>query len=166
VYSNLNLMNPEVALKFYKRLNLYFNLVIAIPLLVFGYFYLELEAGNRDPYLNQVAAQNLEYIFPFLIILLGGIGFLAPNERIKRIQYNLELKEKLNKYERIQLVRFGIYELAVWLSIAGLFLTGNKLYALFYVLVLILFSVDRPTARKIAKQLKLTREEENLFGSL
>jgi len=159
-------MEIEAAKKYMNRLNLYFNLIIAIPLLVFGYVYLELEAGRIYAILDPEQIIMSNYLLPFLIIIIGGVGVIIPKSKVKEIKSELDLESKLNAFEKIQLIRYGMYEAGGLISIIGLYFTVEKLYAVLYVGTIILFSLSRPTQRYIIKSLNLVGEEKDLFTKL
>jgi len=146
----------------YKFNNL-FHVLVALPLLAFVYLYLENQVGRVQPLIsNTDAILVLHYILPLIIIVESGIAFIITKKSLSVFPNNDLLMKKLNVYFRISLIKYAILEGATIVSVVGYYLTLSKVYLGFYVVLLMIFSINRPTVYRISRDLKLEGEEKDI----
>ncbi|HEX9651351.1 MAG TPA: hypothetical protein VGA21_12380 [Cyclobacteriaceae bacterium] len=156
-------MTKEEGKKYLERLNLIFYSIIALPLCAFAWFYLENHAGRHEVQVNEQLRQSLQYVFPFLILVISGFGILIPGNQIKKINNSGNLKDRLGEFQRILLLRYALFEIACILSVFAYYLTVEKFYAVFFVGTIVLFSLNRPTPFRIISNLRIKGEDKEIF---
>jgi len=145
------------------KINNLFHVLVAIPLLGFVYLYLESQVGRIQPLINNPdTVLILHYILPLIIMVDSGIAFLVTKKSLTVFPNDDKLMEKLSVYYRISLVKYVILEGAAIVSVIGYYLTLSKVYVGFYVVLLMIFSINRPTVYRISRDLKLEGEEKDI----
>ena len=157
------LQNPQ---QYFNALNLIYYFMVAGPLCVFTYFYMNFAQQNSilssfpehpDPLVI--------YFIPLGAIFLITISYFVYGNLLKKIGANMSLKDKLSKFARFATVKYLFLEAASFLIVAGFALSHLKFYMVLYVLTLVVFSLHRPTQRRVGKDLKLSKaEREKLWG--
>ncbi|WKN41472.1 hypothetical protein [Tunicatimonas pelagia] len=151
------------AYEYFHRLNVTFYLLIAGPLVGFCYAYLQQEAaGGLQPtvYLSWVHLALM--IGAALVILLGYRNY---QRALQTIDTDWSFQEKLAFFYHKSRELHLYFMLSNALAALGLYLTGEHLFAGVYAIVLVVFSLFRPTPRRIVRDLKLTKaEKEKLVG--
>lgn len=149
--------------EYYNKFNLIFHLLIAVPLLGFVVLYLEIHAGRLEPVLNNPFLVNvLRYFFLFIIILTAGLAFIYFLKHIEDARKEMGLKNKLRHYFSIGITKYAFLEASTTVSVIGLWLTNENIYAVLYIIVLMIFSVNRPTVYRISRDLKLKDIEKEV----
>jgi len=144
------------------KLNNLFHVLVAIPLLGFVYLYLESQVGRMQPLIKDPdTVLILHYILPFIIMVESGIAFVITKKSLSVFPNDDKLMEKLSIYFRISLIKYAILEGAAIVSVIGYYLTLSKVYVVFYVVLLMIFSLNRPTVYRISRDLKLEGEEKD-----
>ncbi len=144
------------------KLNNLFHVLVAIPLLGFVYLYLESQVGRIQPLINNPdTVLILHYILPFIIMVESGVAFVVTRNSLSVFPNDDKLIEKLSVYFRISLIKYAILEGAAIVSVVGYYLTLSKVYVVFYVVLLMIFSLNRPTVYRISRDLKLAGEEKD-----
>ena len=149
--------------EYYIRLNLVFHAILAAPLLLFIYIYLETENGTMEPPISE--AKNLGFLQLSITLVTAVFVFLAFSwyrTRINQVSPKDVLVEKLERYSKIGLVQYILFGLASFVTVLGLYLTGKGWYTGLYVIVLMLMSINRPTLKKISDDLQLKGEERQI----
>ncbi len=124
---------------------------------IFGFmvYYRLAEMGNFMP-----VPTNIIY----LVLLLPAVGVLGSNFLFKMLLGNIpndiEVKEKLTKYQTALLVRYAILEVPILLILVLYMLTGNQTLLLAVVLGMAYFFMMRPTKTTIIEDLELTQQEQ------
>ena len=159
-------MTQEEAKKYLDRLNLIFYGIIAVPLLIFSYLYLENHAGRLQSQMPEETLTTFQYIFPLFIFVALGSGIIITRTRIRRIDTSLDLKLKLKVLQSSLIVRYAHFEGAGILALVLYYLTTEKLYAVLFIITLMFLSLNRPTAHRIISNLNLKGEEKELFNKV
>jgi len=145
------------------KLNNLFHVMVAIPLLGFVYLYLESQVGRMQPLINNPdTILILHYILPLIIMVESGLAFIITKKSLSVFPNEDELRSKLSVYFRISLIKYAILEGAAIVSVVGYYLTLSKVYVVFYVVLLMIFSINRPTVYRISRDLKLEGEEKDI----
>lgn len=138
-------------------------LCIGIPLLFFIWVYLESNAETLNAVIDQ------EYKVPvFVIVLIISLALIFLGHK-KNKAYLLEarqkkvLREKLIFYQKGITVRFVAYSISSLLISIGFFLTDFQPFAAFFGIMIVLFSINNPNARKLAIDLQLKDDDKNII---
>ena len=138
-------------------------LSIGIPLLLFIYVYLESTAETLIPIVKQ--EYNMMAFIPIFIVSLTLI--IWGNKKYKNNLSEAEIKdllsEKLIIYQKGTTVRFVSYSISSLLISIGFFLTDFQVFAALFGIMIVLFSINNPNARKVANDLKLKNDNRNII---
>lgn len=147
--------------EFLRRLNNLFNGLLAFPLLVVGFGYLEITSGSWQP---MVESSNA-----LVFSMVAGIGILATwlSLRFKRESRKLALLLTLqDKMAAYYLLASFYYWSAFGLSMISaimLFLVADLAFAVVYAYILFWMSLFRPTLKSLADLFGLKGEERKNF---
>jgi hypothetical protein len=124
---------------------------------------LYLEAQNGSTLAVENAKMDvLNFVMPFFILaIIGGSIFLF-RSHLKLIDTKLFLPDKLKKYLHSSLIKFAGLELALILSVVGYYLSYSNTFVAMFVIVLVFFSLSKPTTYRVADALRLEGEERDL----
>jgi hypothetical protein len=157
------LQNPQ---EYFNTLNLIYYFMVAGPLCVFTYFYLNFAhhksirsvfPEHPDPFIT--------YFMPLGTILFITLSYLVYGKLLKNISTDFSLKDKLNLFAKYATVKYALLEAGSFLIVAGFALSKLKFYIVLYVLSLLVFSLHRPTQHRVSKDLKLNKEEREKLWS-
>ena len=111
----------------------------------------------------------LAFNFEKINILHFGITFGAMvlsyflfHVSLKKIANNEGLRSKLTKYQTAMLIKLSILEFAFFFLLFATDSNANN--ALYLIILLVFFFLQRPTKNKIASDLKLSLEEEAILN--
>ena len=148
---------------FVGKLNNLFNGLIALPLLIVGFGYLEISTGSWSALMEATNA----LIVGMLVALAGLVTYIS-------IQFKKESR-KLGVFDNIQAKMSAYYSLAAFyywsvfalaiIAAALLFLFAHVSFAVLYAYMLFWMSVFRPTLRSLADLFDLEEEEKKKFLS-
>ncbi|MGB3585463.1 MAG: hypothetical protein WBA23_02930 [Tunicatimonas sp.] len=154
----------QSAYEYFHRLNITYYLLIAGPLVGFCYAYLQHQAaGGLQPTVYLSWVHVVLIIGAALIIFLGYRNY---RQALQTVDSDWPFQQKLAFFYHKSRELYGYYMVSNALAALGLYLTGEQLFAGVYAVVLVVFSLFRPTFRRIVRDLKLTKaEEEKLVGA-
>ncbi len=139
------------------------NILAAIPMLVFIFLFLKIE--NND-YIPNILGESSLFFFRFLtfIIVTGiiGIAIFQFRNNLKIVRGMGDLRTKLDNYYIAVRYRSWWYEAATIFALAGMSISGEGIYALFYSMALVAFSISYPSTFKIANNLHLQGEDKEI----
>ena len=146
---------------FLNKLNNLFNGLIAIPLLLVGFGYLEISSGSRTAMMEPTNA--------IIISMVLALGALATYISLK---FKREIR-KLTAFEDIHVKLVAYYGLAsfyYWsifilsiISAALLFVFAHLAFAVVYAFMLFWMSIFRPTLRNLVDLFGLQGDEKERF---
>ncbi len=149
--------------KYIKHLETLVYLMLAFPLLAFGYVLLEKEASNE---LRSVVMENPDWLFHGAMAM--GVAFVLYRTVIgwgqqirKYVEREKYIDARLKMLKKPLLYRNLLWVFGAFVGVYGLYEKGDMLYALIFTIFLILISVNRPTGRYFAKLLRLKKEESD-----
>jgi len=149
---------------FYNRINLIFHAILAPPLVAFVWLYLESKAGNISPLLdNESTISVFSFICPILIIGLIVSAFFLFKSGLRRINPSIQLIERMKNYTRLSIVLFGMLEMGLILSVVGYYITQKDIFLAMYFVVLIFFSLYKPTLQRIVGHLNIKGDERDFI---
>lgn len=135
-------------------------MLVALP--VFGIIYLFYESEKK--------LMDVPEIPEFLVWLLASIcivglilQYLRFGQKIKLTFVKDELLEKVKIYSQATNQRYLILLLASLVSSLGLLLSKNPVFTLFFAIVLVFFSLAKPTPDRMARLMKLKKEDRELI---
>lgn len=157
------LQNPQ---QYFNTLNLMYYFMVAGPLGVFTYFYLNFsQQGIVQTAFPDQPDPVVIYIIPLATIIVMAFAHVIYRNLMHKIDLSLPLTEKLSKFAKYAIVKFALLEAASFLIVAGFALSKLKFYIILYVITLVVFSFHRPTQRRVSKDLKLNKEEKRKLWS-
>lgn len=154
-------MNFSSSQTFINKLNNLFNGLIALPLLLVGFGYLEISNGGWE---GVMQVDNV-----ILISTIIGMGALVSylSLRFKKESRNLtvfdDIQVKMEAYYRLaSFYYWSVFALSISTT-ALLFFFAHVAYAVLYGFILFWMSVFRPTVRGLTDLFALEDEEKRKF---
>jgi len=158
------MMEEIQAHRFMNGLNITFYVLVAMPLAAFGFLALRFKDGAAA-YL--APDHDLVPVLQFVVPIITGAEILAAyflfSKQIKKVQATDALEEKLKGYRGAALLQFSLLTYAGLFCLLAYWLTGQNLHAGLFLGVLLFFSLVRPSVMRIAKVLKLPRQEREFL---
>jgi hypothetical protein len=149
--------------QYISKISTIFYAIVGGPLMLFSIIYLRFksERGGLIESFPEDITPVWHILFP-LAALLAVIAAYVYYHRLKKQILPAEDHEiKLKKFYQASLVKYSILAIASLLMIASLYVTTEKIFAAGYAIVLVVFSLNRPTPYRIKKDGKLSEEELN-----
>jgi hypothetical protein len=147
---------------FYKLYNICL-VMIFVPVCAFLFIYYLAFTGKISP---TIQTDRVQYIilasFPLLAILDLTIVHLVTKKRFALLRKETSLGIRLEKYFSIASLRISAIVATSLFMAAGLYLTGNELFAVYFLLLLLWFYIQWPSPNKVSKDLKLRGDEEKM----
>ncbi|MGK7397765.1 MAG: hypothetical protein ACNS62_24540 [Candidatus Cyclobacteriaceae bacterium M3_2C_046] len=139
-------------------------ILIGIPMVAFVLVYLQMEKEGKVFFdLNSTIHRVVSILLPTLVVVIAGYAFYQYRNQLKQVKDQHGLKRKLEDMFQLIYQMFFLFQIAAMLSIAGLILTGDKIYTLFYVIILFVSSIYNPSWSRISKSLQLNQEEKDIL---
>lgn len=101
----------------------------------------------------------LEIIVTLLFAVAIGITYIFTKQKMKSITEKKDLSEKLSEYRTLFIMKFAILEMPSILGIVSYILTGNNLFLIYTVLIILVFIVNYPSKVRIASEIGITESE-------
>lgn len=150
---------------FYKQYVQTYNLIIVVSLVPFCWLYVQLDKQLLEPVVPDGIVNVIGSIFLGIACAFGlWTSFRTAKTKLKAINSETAIREKLKQYYRIQMDKFIQYEIVSVMLLISMWLFQPVLFASSYLFVLFLFSLDWPKFDKVAKHLNLTRSEQDLLA--
>ena len=151
---------------FHHRINLVYHAIIAISLIPFALVFLDIDSGNETA--SQVEGTNKWIMIAFLLAATFTVCLRVwrnVKKKLETIAPSLDIKKRLIPYFNFQIQRYFQLEIGALISLVGLWLTSSYVFVVAYLVVLVQFSLLRPSQDKVIRDLQLTKEErERLKG--
>lgn len=150
--------------EFLNRLQMSVNILIAIPMMIFIYFFLRIENQSYQPDLLDAGVLFYMRIGILLVTLILVIfGIVAFRRQVETINPEILLRDKLEFYFAASMTRSWIFEIATLVTLIGLITSAEEVYVAYYTMTLVGFSITYPTTHRIMRQLKLKKEEREIL---
>ena len=150
---------PEV---YHQRISTAFHTMIALPLAAFVYLFLEKKHNELQPLLIDAYAVNgINISLTLLAAIVTYLAYRNFRHGVQSIAVD-SLKEKLTRYGKISIQAYLYVGLAFVILVVGLIQTTSVLFIVFYVVLLFLLSLQRPTPAKYIRDLALEGEEKTI----
>lgn len=140
-----------------------YYLYISIPLLMFALIYLSMKEKVAEPLVPLALLTLIKAILMAASIAAGAFGMINFQQRMKKIDYQVELRVKLCNYYILFMARNLWLGLATLTAVLGLYLTKAQEFTLIFVVFLILFSIGSPTYYRISNSLQLNQDEKDII---
>ena len=147
--------------KYFTSFNNVFHGIIAGPLLIFVYLFLQLDSGKMLPPLkgsNYFTLSMMAFAVDFIYI--GWVFYKFRKDRRSLIG-KYDLKQRLEAYRSVSYQFYFLMTLSGVLAIFAIYLTGEMSFSFIYLLQLFLLSIFRPSVHNICKYLDLKDEERD-----
>jgi hypothetical protein len=151
------------AYEYFNTLTMVFYLMVGVPLLFFVILYLQSEeAGGLK------VTESWQFL-PHVLIPAATVVCVLMAYRLYKNQISQRdpktFREKLRTFHEVSVYKYGLLDLANFLPILGMYLTGEQIFAGLYAIALVVFSLNRPTIRRISKDMELSKQEQQWLSS-
>ena len=151
------------AYEYFNTLTMVFYLMVGIPLIFFVILYLQYqESGGLR------VTQNWQFI-AHVLIPAATVAAIVFAYRVYKTELNARnprtFKEKLRTFHEVSLYKYGLLGLANFLPVLGMYLAGEQIFAGLYAIALVVFSLNRPTFKRITKDVELSQQEQQWLNS-
>lgn len=145
--------------QYLNSMNIIFYLAVCLPLLLFVLIFLKLqEKGGISPAF-QSGDSVIHPILAFAVILFAYPGYAIYKNRIKRLMPEDGLRHKLQVFKDASIKKYLFIAFASCVANALLYYFEEQIYLMAFAILLILFSVSRPTVYRIKKDVILKADE-------
>lgn len=156
-------MQFSSAQEFFNKLHNLLYLIVILPLLVFAFLYLDLR--SEDVLANQFFSPVWYVVILTTYAATVGLTFWIYNRRLQEIRQDNVFEKKIAAFARLTIVRYLILSLVGLLIAGGLFVSHDQVFVILFVASLIVISFIWPSARRVAKDLKLKDvERDRIMG--
>ena len=148
---------------FYKLYNVCYMITL-IPLAVFIYLYLKLQAVEINSIL-----QNANYILitqvVFFVIVFAGLTIvhLVIKKKMKLLAREFGLGNKMDKYYNYSVLRILTGALASVIVGGGLLITGSEMFSVYFLLILLWMAYHWPMPKRMCAELTLKGDEREMI---
>jgi uncharacterized membrane protein YidH (DUF202 family) len=157
----LNFSNTE---QFYNKLNTTYYAMFALPLIIFLFFFLKMKSeAGLSPAISIDFANIIIVAVSIVAIAEMIMAFVHYKKTINDARKQKNLKEKLSAYFKLSLVKYTHLMVSSFIILLGIYLTANGLLFGLYFVVLMLFTIVRPSILGIGKNLRLNEEEKGML---
>ncbi len=115
------------------------------------------------------ARMNRQDILIYIVPIVAAAGYflsqLVFKKQIESLSREDKLSTKLGKYQMASLLKYALLQVPGFLALMAYFWSGNALYLVIAIALIIYLFAQRPTAEKIKKELPLTLEEQKQFDN-
>lgn len=133
---------------------------MSIPLLIFGWLYLEVSTNRIEPIVSPDKVNMIFILSTVITIGLLWMGNRRYQQKLSLARTEETLVNKLLLYKKAVFIRFLLFGIAAMVTTIGIYLTASELFAITFSIVVVLFSINNPSLYRIAKALQLEGEEK------
>lgn len=143
--------------EYFHTLHLVFYLMVSVPLLLFCVVYLRrMGEGGLAAGFTFGVVQGAVLVG---IVLCGLMAYYSYRKRFDRYDAGQPFRERLRFFHRAAWLKYFWLTVANLLPVIGLYVTGEQFFVALYAVALVLFSINRPTLKRVSSDLKMTAEE-------
>ncbi|GAB4199511.1 MAG: hypothetical protein OHK0057_27750 [Thermoflexibacter sp.] len=150
------------ATQFFNTLNILFYGLMSGGLIFFLITYLAFQSNQLEASATELVS-IFNYIVPFVCIMEFGLAVFLFDLTAKKIPSMDSLKEKLSAYFRGKLIQWALIESGGLFAIVAYFLTGNQMYALWYLSSVMVLAFYRATPPNFYKYAQLSQKEHKVM---
>ena len=149
--------------EYFHTLHLVFYGMVCVPLLLFcGVYLRRMEGGGLAEGFTFGAVHGAVLAG---MLLTGWLAYTTYQKRLDRYNPEQPFQERLRFFHRAAWLKYGWLAVTNLLPVVGLHLTGEQFFVALYAVALVLFSINRPTLKRVRQDLKLNAaEQERLAG--
>ena len=97
----------------------------------------------------------LFYVVPLLTIGCVVVSMMFYKSKISQVHESDDLDIKLSVYRSANIIRFALLETPSFLAILAYLFSGNWIFLMYMVIIVVFFFVFRPTIENFSKEMKL-----------
>ncbi len=145
--------------EYINKLRTRLYLLIALPIIVFGFLYLEFSrglSGNKPESLDFNAITSAMLVAAFASSIFAAYYYF--HQQIKNIRELPNRKQQLEAYFKISMVRFYIILSGIIVVTIAYWLTYNTYFAAFFIGYMFLISLNNPNMYQVFRHLRLSKE--------
>jgi type III secretory pathway component EscS len=139
--------------KFYVRLNLIFNGIVASTMIPFAIFFLQGLKEEQVPLVEEDLAATLKIVLVVMSLVLLIIANWQGPKLIAKVRTFEGIPLKLSKYLSQKIVHYAMIESSAMVALFGLYLLKDQFFNVIYLGVLFMFSMHRPSFGRVAKEI-------------
>ena len=143
--------------EYFHTLHLVFYLMVSVPLLSFCVVYLRrmgqggLAVGFSFGWVHGAVLLGM--------LLSGWLAYTTYRKQFVRYDAKQPLQARLHFFHQAAWPKYVWLALANLLPVVGLYLTGEQFFVALYAVALVLFSINRPTLKRVGSDLALSESE-------
>ena len=144
--------------EYFHTLNLVFYWAVSLPLILFCVVYLNrMEAGGLD--------EDIHFGWVHAATIVGMIAsswlaYRTYRQQFLRYDVSAPFRDRLRFFHRTVRYKYVWLAVANLLPVAGLYLVSEQFFLALYAIALILFSLNRPTVKRVTHDLALDGAEQ------
>ena len=143
--------------EYFHTLHLVFYLMVSVPLVLFCVVYLgRMERGGVT---SDFRFEALHALIAGGVALTGGLAYYHYRQRFQHYDSSAPLRQRLRFFHRAVWLKYAWLGIANLLPVLGLYLVGDQFFVGLYAVALILFSLNRPTFKRVTQDLRLGEAE-------
>ena len=149
--------------EYFHTLHLVFYVMVSVPLILFCVVYLRrMEQGGLS---TNLRFNQLHILITLGVLLAGGMAYYRYRQQFQKYDSALPFRPRLRFFHRAAWLKYLWLGFANLLPVVGLYLLGEQFFVGLYAVALILFSINRPTLKRVADDLQLSEaERQRLAG--
>lgn len=152
--------SPQQIDAFVNSMNIIFYLAVCIPLLFFILIFLELqERGGISPSFEKVD-EFWHLVIAGITVLLSLPGYFIYKQKMKGVVVGAPLSEKLNAFKEAAIIKYLFLFSGGCLANLFLYYFSEQIFLMAFAVLLVMFSIDRPTVYRMKKDIPLSNEEK------
>ena len=148
---------------YFFRFSLIFYLLMALPMIPFIIIYLSMHEGQVTPVLGEDMNTLVTVVLAALAFGNVIIGTKFYRKEMSGLDRSMPLREKLDLFFHASVIQFSCLEAATLISVVGLYLSKTLFFVLLYLGMVIIFAQVRPDLRRMGKELRFSKEEEEVI---
>jgi hypothetical protein len=133
-------------------------LIILLPIISFIALYLQ--PGDLE---TEIEKAPIPYVtYSVFTLVVWAVTFIFFNKKIKSVRNRQGLRQKLEKYFQLTIVRYSALSLSGLVLATGFYFLRNDFFTAFFLVLLFLVALIWPTTRKVCSDLKLRGDEREM----
>ena len=149
--------------EYFHTLHLVFYLAVSLPLILFCTVYLNrMEAGGLDEGIS------FGWVHGLVIggmIASGWLAYRTYQQHFLHYDSTASFRDRLRFFHRAAWYKYAWLAVANLLPVVGLYLVNEQFFLALYAIALILFSLNRPTVKRVTHDLALSERERKRLRS-
>ena len=139
-----------------------FYIFVGIPLFIFIIIFFLYRSNNFEPIYDGLSPEIVQ-LASLILIILGALAFIYYFRHLPKARKGKNLREKLNVYYSVCFTQFAMISVVSIIDLILFFVSGHKLFAGVYILLLIMLALNNPSYYNVVGNLKLLKEEREIM---